>query len=57
MTKNELIELLQQTEDDSEIVVHDRNTNTETSIEYFSYYWTTAGHKQYYIQIDTEDII
>jgi hypothetical protein len=57
MTKNELIELLQQTEDDSEIVVFDRNTNTETGIEHFSYYWTTAGHKQYYIQIDTEDII
>jgi hypothetical protein len=57
MTKNELIKLLQQTEDDSEIVVFDRNTNTETGIEYFSYYWTTAGHKQYYIQIDTEDII
>lgn len=57
MKKQELIKLLQQMEYDSEIVIYDKNTNTETSMEYFSYYYTNSGHKQYYIQIDTTDII
>ena len=57
MTKNDLIKLLETIPDNTDLVIYDKNTNTENEIELLSYYWTTAGFKQYYLQIDTTDII
>lgn len=57
MTKEDIINLLEDLPNNTEIVIHDKNTCTENAILNFGYYITTVGHKQYYFEIDTEDII